>query len=214
MIIKIVYGVDEELNRVDEHMKHISWFKANNYEKRLKNPSKANFFTSSADEIKNAIRDEYDARQYVCEKREITSELEKHQDKFFKFIKRIFDNVPEEFDVILSKYGIGMYFEPNKIHILFKEDKRDSVALIFHEIIHILIEPYVKKYKLGHWEKERTVDLILHNEKLGLPLNYWQSNYFGVEEYIDEQFEKYFFTDLNKYFGVISKKAQTQRFND
>jgi len=32
--------------------------------------------------------------------------------------------------------------------------------VIFHEMIHLAIEPLIKKYNVPHWRKERVVDLL------------------------------------------------------
>ena len=78
--------------------------------------------------------------------------------------------------------------------------------MIVHEIIHLLIESKIKKYKIQHWEKERIVDLILNSEKfIFLEYNYWQNNYNGVEKYIDVLFNSYFFQNQEEFFSKIEE---------
>ena len=45
--------------------------------------------------------------------------------------------------------------------------KKKSIIFwnIAHEIVHIIIEPWIQKYKIQYQEKERIVDLILSSKE-------------------------------------------------
>ena len=83
--------------------------------------------------------------------------------------KAIFNKIPgiEYFDIsqtkiLLTKYGTGGgYYPKHKILVNIRnKEPAKIVKIIIHELIHLKIEPLIKKYKLSHWEKERLVDLL------------------------------------------------------
>ena len=71
------------------------------------------------------------------------------------------------YEVVLTLYGPGGSYDPRsgRISLLtttrgrFKQS--DPLQTIVHEMVHLGLErPVVKRFGLGHWEKERLVDLI------------------------------------------------------
>jgi hypothetical protein len=71
------------------------------------------------------------------------------------------------YDVVLTLYGPGGYFNPRTGKVTLKTTldgrfkRGDPLHTIIHEMVHIGIhENIVKRFRLTHWEKERVVDLI------------------------------------------------------
>ena len=133
----------------------------------------------------------------------------------FKKIEHVFErqliavfqkDIPSIFDVRLTQYGVsGSYQLPN--FITFEIDSKDGIQTLFHEMIHLMIESDVQTYGVKQWEKERTVDLILHSEPFAfLEYQKWQRNYHGVEKIVDPLFHELFFTDIHQFFKQVSSK--------
>jgi hypothetical protein len=76
---------------------------------------------------------------------------------------KIFDH----YDVVLTLYGPGGYFNPRTGKVTLKTTldgrfkRGDPLHTIIHEMVHIGIqENIVERFNLTHWEKERVVDLV------------------------------------------------------
>lgn len=72
---------------------------------------------------------------------------------------------------------------------------------VVHEMVHLFIDDLIKKYKIGHWQKERIVDLIF--SELYPELNKIQPISIDTKG-LDNIFYKYF-PDVNKIILEVSK---------
>ena len=94
----------------------------------------------------------------------------------------------------------GSYFPPDKILInineKYKKSPKEISMTMAHEIIHLFIEPIVRRLKIDHWIKERVVDLILNDIISGLKT---AQNLPLETKKIDKAFED-FFPDIEKIF--------------
>lgn len=131
---------------------------------------------------------------------------------FLKKLKEIFyKKIPDTFIIKLTSYGMGGSYDlPNIVRFNIKSTIGPKTIL--HEIIHLAIEPWIIKYKIRHWEKERIVDLILNSKKFDfLHWNDWQGGYNGVETYIDKLFRDDFFRNPEHFFDSIKavRKSHT-----
>jgi hypothetical protein len=109
--------------------------------------------------------------------------------------------------MVLTKYGTGGSYSK-------QAGKRDTLfvnffgrpierilGVIAHEIIHLLIDQLVLKYKLGHWQKERIVDLVL--EKTCPKINKIQELPADTKK-LDTAFKK-FFPDIEGIIKTVGK---------
>ena len=81
---------------------------------------------------------------------------------FFDKIEDFFAvKINEPFEVNISNYGVGgCYNLPRKITIN-KQLPYDHILNIKHEIIHLLIEPFIKKHNIDFQNKEKLTNCIL-----------------------------------------------------
>jgi hypothetical protein len=202
MGIKIKYGIDFELERVKYTLKKLDWYNKQGYIIKL---PKGITKESTISEIKKQINIEYNERKYKIAEKKINKGYLFVQNDFSNALKKYFNNVPNNFVVYLTNYGVGGSYDfPNKI--IANLSQITGPRVIFHETIHILIEKDILKYKVEHWEKERIVDLILNSKEFGfLKYNHWQSGYNSAEKYIDKLFNKYFFKNQDEFFKRIKE---------
>jgi hypothetical protein len=201
MKLKIKFGKLFELNRIKNSLSKLDWYNSQGYKISL---PEAVGKDSTDDEIKEAI--EYNEEDFKDYANKLTEEFSLINDKYFETLKEIFDvEIPEVYEVYLTKYGVGgSYNLPNKI-IKKITAKKEGIKTIVHEIIHLIIQPLIDKNKISHWEKERIVDLILNSKEFSfLGYDIWQKDYHGAEK-IDELFEEYFFEDVKGFFEKIKK---------
>ena len=95
------------------------------------------------------------------------------------------------YEIKLTKYGVGgSYNLPNTIIVNFQGKFGIGVSkTIIHEIVHLSIQELIEKYKVGHWEKERVVDLILLKI---VPEIAKMQNISIDTKLVDEAFERYY----------------------
>lgn len=206
MDIEIVFSLDKERKRIKDHYNVFDWLKENKYAEPIM-PAGISFYSSSEEESLSKLDKEYDETDYKEFAKELNQNFSKVKEVFSSFLEDVFPGeVPKKVFIVLSKYGLGgSYFPPDIVEVNFnRHSSSKTVSLLCHEIIHLILEKYVEEHELSHWEKERTVDLLLHHDnKLGL--DYWQPRYHGTEEYVDKLFQKFFFSDRKKYFQEVVK---------
>lgn len=201
MELKIEFGIDFEFKRVKESIAKLSWYTSKGYIPRL---PRGITKESSESEIKKQISTEFNEQEYKDRAKEIKEDFSKIAKELSFKLKKIFNkNIPEIFLVYLTNYGVGgSYVLPNTI--IFNINNRQGFKTIVHEIIHLIIEPYVQEYHVSHWEKERVVDLIFNSKELDfIEDSSWQKNYKGVEKYIDDLFDGSFFKNPGEFFSKI-----------
>jgi len=203
MKLNIKFGIDFELKRVKNTLAKMDWYTSQGYNPRL--PEGINI-KSSQNEIKAKLTKEFDKRKYEEIKDKILLDFSKINKILSKKLKEIFKkDVPITFVVYLTNYGTGGSYDLPNI-IIFNSNSKKGYKTIVHEIIHLIIEPWIKEYKIQHWEKERIVDLILNSREFDfLEYNSWQLNYHNVEKRIDALFNSYFFKNPEAFFLKIKK---------
>jgi len=111
---------------------------------------------------KKSVKDEYNRSDYLVFKKWLQKEWQKRENNFLEKIEILFHfKIKKAFEVYISNYGSGgRYILPNLI-IINKQLKYDYIKVIKHEIIHLLVEPFIQKYKIEHQHKEKIVNAIL-----------------------------------------------------
>jgi len=202
MKLEIKFGIDFEIERVEQTLAKMDWFDSHGYKPKL--PQGVGR-SSSAQEIKASVLREFDEKKLKEVSDKIFFDFSKIEKQFSKKSKEVFkNNFPEIFFVYLTNYGVGgSYGFPNKVAVNINAD---VFRIIIHEIIHLFIEESVQKYGIEHWEKERVVDLILNSKEFGfLNCQGWQGGYQGAEKYIDLLFNDLFFKYPEEFFSEIKK---------
>ena len=195
--------MDFDLERVKSTLAKLDWYNSEGYRLRL---PKGIHKKSSDAEIHNQIVKEFNSKKCEEMAQQFTSDFSIIKKELYKKLEKIFNkNIPTTFFVYLTNYGVGgSYKLPDKI--ILNINNKKGFKTIIHEIAHLIIEPWIQKYKVKHEEKERIVDLILNSRKFNfLKYNHWQENYRHVEEYIDSLFKQYFFKNPEKFFSKIDE---------
>jgi hypothetical protein len=159
---------------------------------------------SSSEKIRSIIIKEFDEKRYEKVRESITFDFLKIERRFTQKLKEIFHkNIPTVIFVSLTNYGVGGSYNPPDT-IICNINNKKYIKTVVHEIIHLLLEKWIQKYKIKHWEKERIVDLILNSKKFSfLEYSSWQKNYYGAERCVDPLFDEDFFKSPRKLFLKI-----------
>lgn len=110
-----------------------------------------------------AIDSEYCRKEYLNFKKWLLPKWQKGERDFLKKIAYFFnlkDNRP--FIINITNYGpLGFYDYDAKNIFINKNSKLDIVKTIKHEIVHVMLQKYIDKFKIPHIQKEEMVNKLL-----------------------------------------------------
>jgi hypothetical protein len=116
------------------------------------------------DNVSQAVLAEFDEKNYNEEVNKIKEKWNLIKDKFFENLKNLGLPLQEKYFVCITRYGTGgSYGWPSDIQLNINQNRKEwSAVTLAHEIIHLTIEPLIKKYSIAHWTKERLVNLTMN----------------------------------------------------
>jgi len=120
--------------------------------------------TGNFSKVKKYLDRIYDSKKYKQVAESVTTEWLKVEHDFFKDLNERTKFKPIEYQVQITMYGPGgSYNLPNNVIVRAanESDVVSSADCIKHEIIHLMVEKIVRKYKLTHNKKEMLVNLIV-----------------------------------------------------
>jgi hypothetical protein len=204
MLMEIKYSLKLEKQRIKSAIEKLSWYKKLGYSPRF--PQNINPQKDNLKKIYIALQNEYSEKEYKKAAAEINKKFSKIENDFCKKLQTLCGKkIRRNYKLILTKYGVGgSYSLPNKI-IYNMGMKSSSVYTILHEITHLVIEPYIKKYQIQQNIKERIVDLILTSEPIALPGCKMQKRGEEFKGLIDPLFKKYFKPPINNFFKKLAE---------
>ena len=188
--LDIKYSVEYEVSRIKDAIDRIKHFREKGYKLRFPESfSTENENFKQEEYIKKTVLGEYNETNYIEPENFIKDNLKKINTILEKFFTETNIEPKKDYSIYLTRYGVGgSYNFPNKIIINIQACKGEKlVRSIVHEIIHLSIEDLIQKYNVGHWEKERVVDLIF--DKIAPKLNTIQKLPIETEK-IDKIFEE------------------------
>ena len=113
------------------------------------------------------IEEEYDIEKHSAFKAKIEERWLKEEQEFVSRLLTFFHK-PEDtqFIVEISNYGpLGFYNPANNTVTINLNTHLDPLSTIKHELIHLMVEPYIRKYKIQHSDKEKIVNTLLDSLK-------------------------------------------------
>ena len=109
------------------------------------------------------VEEEYDINKYKEYKERIEKEWKKRGQGFVMRLLTFF-HLPKKFQFIIeiSNYGpLGFYNADTNTITVNLNTHLDAIDTIMHEMVHIMVEPFIKKYDIKYERKEFIVDTIL-----------------------------------------------------
>ncbi|MDE2218038.1 MAG: hypothetical protein KGJ58_01100 [Patescibacteria group bacterium] len=211
--LKISYSIEFEVERISETLRRLNWFKAKGYNVLF--PSSlltSNSMNISEEKIKNSVIAEYVESDYKIQKDYLLTNWNDVATQLSEGLSNIMFVPMNHYNIFLSKYGVaGSYHYPDEIivNIKFKYEK-GLLRTTAHEIIHLIIQPLIEKYKINHWSKERVVDLLML--KLLPQLSKPQQLPINTEQ-IDNIFNK-MYPDVEAVIKDIGKLGEVTKNQD
>lgn len=159
--LKIDYSVDFEILRIQNTLKKYAWYKERQYLVAL--PPALDVNMSLDDNmISELVRADYAEDDYGIQKEYIVEHWKNLVIGINEDLHKIFPEMLDSYIVQLTRYGVGgSYYPPNTIilNIQFRRNE-EGLKSVFHEMIHLAIQPLIEKFNIEHWTKERLVDLL------------------------------------------------------
>ncbi|MGD0977058.1 MAG: hypothetical protein ABR875_02080 [Minisyncoccia bacterium] len=165
--IKIKFSLKFEVERVLDTLKKLKWYRERGYNislpARISEIVMDGYEDVNLDTITDKLEDEFDRNEYQKLTNSIYAEWGKISDILENNIEK--NGLTTGFGlykIILTKYGVGGSYDPPSTIIINVNNRQPNeiCRTIIHEILHLNIESLIVKYHIGHWEKERIVDLI------------------------------------------------------
>ncbi len=204
--LKINFSKEAEEARIRYTLKKLGWFKERGYKINLPSGVKDivdHGGTPTDEEISRVVNTEFDPVVYEEKINDLKQKWEEEKEDFLLKLATLGLPIQTEYKISFTKYGVGgSYGLPNNIQINFDySNARDTLAITFHEMVHLTIEDLIQEFNIDHWTKERLVDLIY--AKFFPAKKRLQRNPEKTEN-IDEIFNR-FFPDVKKIISEISK---------
>ncbi len=141
-----IQTIAKERETVQQTKDREEWYKENDYPITL--PEKD-------------LESEYNKEEYLAEAKRIENLWSREDDKFIQILKDLLNkDLKKPIVAHIGKYGVaGRYTLPNHVYIntqLFD----NHIEIIKHEIVHLMLEPFVQKYGISHEKKEDLIDII------------------------------------------------------
>lgn len=143
-----ICSIDEERSIVDMTRKSVEFFKEHRI--RITWP-------------KTSVEEEYNKNEYVSFSKSLEEHWLKEGNVFLDRLITFFrlEHSPS-FLIKITNYGpMGFYHEPDWTIFINRNNVNQAIRTIKHEMIHLLMEPFIRKYHIPHTQKETIVNTIL-----------------------------------------------------
>lgn len=194
-----------DVKRVENTLKRYDWFQEKGYHPAFPagiDPNRSGEI--SRVDIEKAVRAEWDETEYRSKEHDLVTlwprVISEAKPRLGKTDLRPLDS----YTVLFVKYGTnGSYQPPEKVVLNLRYRYDIGLAkTVFHEIVHLMIHPYIEQYQISHWSKERIVDrlvdkLVPHLSKIkNLPINTT-----AIDEIFDARYPRV--AELIKKVGAV-----------
>lgn len=161
--ITIKFSPEYEVERVKGTLRRLRWFKDNGYNVKFPESIVANLgIDISEDQIKTAVGVEYNEDDFKIKEAYLSENWNKVVDGVSAELAKTSLIPRDTYTIYLTKYGVGgSYHYPDSIIVNVGFWGQGLLRTVFHEIVHLMIHPWIIEYKVSHWQKERIVDLIM-----------------------------------------------------
>ncbi len=191
--IVIKYSPEIDVSVVKSTLGYAEWYIEHGYKPQLPNGISINEVKEGSEEaIFSQAENGYNEHFYKNVAASITEQWKKYVENWpSEKVAKMGLGFASEYTVCLTSYGVGATYNESEGTLMLNvcnADTLELVSTIFHELIHIVIEPNIQKHDIGHWQKERLVDLIF---KQLLPDFSFEQKLPDEAYKMDSFFEKY-----------------------
>ena len=187
--LDISYSAKQEVRRVRDTLERLSWYQEEGYRVDLPGGITKE---SDDEEVMRAVEHEYAAASYAEHAATLQKEWEALHRGFGRMKEEPTFHLEDEYNVVLTKYGVGGSYDPNlnKVTVKVSARPRGGIAgIVVHEVVHLAVQYLIDLHQLPHWRKERLVDLVVERYFPGLRKMQDIAEDVSI---VDRAFEKYF----------------------
>ena len=163
MTSKFLFSLEIETNRIKNTLSKIDFYNKNGYKIFL--PNNFDINNNNNQYIEKLVLKEYRKEDYDEVSNFLNIKIIENINKINIAFQQTDFILEEEYNIFLTKYGVGgSYNPPREIILNFQaKEKEKLLKTIIHETIHLSINDLIIKYNISHWEKELIVDLFFDN---------------------------------------------------
>lgn len=165
----VAFSLESEISRLTYTLEKIDWYKEQGYYPQNVRLPLGVDEKSNLDEAVKALQNEYEDSDYNNASKSIETELKVFPFKNLESLRSF--ETKDKCTILLTKYGTGGSYDYKNAEIIINialRSKEQIISTVVHEFVHIGIQKYIDDYKIGHWQKERLVDLIVEKSFPGL----------------------------------------------
>lgn len=206
--LTIKFSAEYEVERVKGTLKKLQWYKDNGYNPKFPENLEINQGPDiSDDQIKKSVDEEYSENDFKIQEAYLLNNWHKVIDEASAELVKTSLRPLDTYTIYLTKYGVGgSYSYPNSVIVNIQSRyEKGLLRVVFHEIVHLMIQQWVIEYKISHWQKERIVDLL--TMKFAPLVSKTQQIPAEITEPVDKIFNEYY-PDVElviKNIGQLSK---------
>ncbi len=200
--LEIVFGVQDEIDRVLNTIKKLPWYKEQGYSESFAKLPKGITEGSNLESIESVIKESFNAQKYEEYKDHIELEWPKVSPKLVDLKDIPSFHLNNHYTLLLTQYGSGGSYDSKQgliISNIAVRQKNEIMGTIIHELVHIGVQHLIDKYNVRHWHKERLVGLLVDRFFPGLQV---KQNIKEDTDIVDAVFLKHF-PDLEKITSSI-----------
>ncbi len=163
--IVIRHSAEIDVSVVKATLSYAKWYVEHGYVPQLPGGVYISDIGEGTEEaLLNRAEKEYDEHFYQDVGAAITKQWKKYAESWpGEKVEKMGIDFASEYIVCLTSYGVGATYNEREGVLMLNvcnADATELASIIFHELIHLAIESDIQKYNIGHWQKERLVDLI------------------------------------------------------
>jgi hypothetical protein len=202
--LNVKYSSEYEVVRIKGTLEKLQWYKDNKYNPKLPEGLNLDLWPNiSENTIKEIVAIEYNEDDFKIQEQYLLKKWSEVIDSAQAEIGKTALQLLDTYTVCLTKYGTnGSYVYPDSVIVNVQSRYMDGlVRVVFHEVVHLMIEQWITEYKTEHRQKERIVDLL--TMKFTPNISKTQNIALEITEPIDQIFND-FYPDIK---AIIEKVA-------
>ena len=206
--LTVKFSPEYEVEQIRWTLSKLQWYKDNGY--GLKFPESLDVDSEGdilEEQIKSAVNAEYDEDIYKVQEAYLLENWHKAIDEASSELAKTSLQPLGAYTINLVRYGVGgSYHYPDSVTVnIGSKYEKGLLRTVFHEIVHLMIHPWISEYKVSHWQKERIVDLL--TAKFVPQISRTQEIPIEVTEPVDKVFNEHY-PDIElaiKNVGLLTK---------
>ena len=191
--LTVKFSQGYEVERIKGTLEKLQWYKDNGYNPKFPEILEVNLGADiSEGKIKESVNTEYHEDDFKIQEAYLLENWYKVIYEASAELGKTSLRPLDMYTIYLTKYGVsGSYNYPDSVIVNIQSRyEKGLLRVVFHEIVHLMIQLWILEYKISHWQKERIVDLL--TMKFAHQISKTQQIPIEVTEQVDKIFNEHY----------------------